>query len=568
MNTSEISRKVLIVGGVAGGAGAAARLRRNDEKAQIIIFEKGSYISYANCGLPYYVGDVIKEKSDLLLQTKEGFKQRFDVDVRLQNEVLHIDTAAKTISVLNHETGETYDETYDSLVLSPGASPIKPRLPGADKPHVFTLRTIPDTLQIREYLDARHPRSAVIIGGGFIGVEMAENLHAQGIHVSIVEAAEHLIGAIDTDMSYDLHNHVRSKGVQLFLNEMAQGITDTDVELASGIKIPADLVLLSIGVIPETGFIKDSGIQLGARGQILVNEKMETSVPDVYALGDAIGVKTFTGREDAVIPLASPANKQARLVADLICGITRAYNGSQGTAIAKVFDMSVAVTGESEKSLTRMGTPYYKAYTFSNSHAAYYPGATPMFIKLLFSPADGKVLGAQITGYDMVDKRIDVLATAIRGNMTVYDLEELELSYAPPFSSAKDPVNMAAYVAENILSGKSSPFYLEDLEKMPENSILLDTRTVGEFSGGTIPGAVNIPLDSLRDRLSEIPVDKEIYVTCQVGLRGYLSEQILKGHGYSAHNLLGGYRQYQAREIDLAGQAKTYRDCTTCGMEK
>jgi len=568
MNAKNISQKILIVGGVAGGAGVAARLRRNNENARIILFEKGEYISYANCGLPYYVGKIIKDKSDLLLQTKKGFSQRFNVDIRLKNEVLSIDTAARTVTVIDHESEKTYEESYDKLVLSPGASPIRPRLPGADMPHVFTLRTIPDTLRISEFIEANHPRTAVIIGGGFIGVEMAENLREHGIDVSIVEAVDHLIGAIDTDMSYDLHNHVRAKGVRLFLNQLAQSITEKTVVLASGLAVEADLVLLSIGVSPETAFIRSSGIALGARGQIIVNERLETSAPDVYALGDAIGVKTFTGREDAIIPLASPANKQARLVADLICGIPRTYNGTQGTAIAKVFDMTVAVTGESEKSLTRLGIPYLKAYTYSNSHATYYPGAMPMFIKLIFAPSDGKILGAQITGYETVDKRIDVIATAIRGSMTVYDLEELELSYAPPYSSAKDPVNMAAYVAENILSKKTSPFYLNDLGSLPENALLLDTRTVGEYERGTIPGAVNIPLDSLRDRLSEIPVDKDIYITCQIGLRGYLAEQILKGNGYKASNLLGGYRHFQARETDLAGQEKTNRECTVCGMEK
>ena len=568
MESKKISQKVLIVGGVAGGAGVAARLRRNDENARIILFEKGEYISYANCGLPYYVGNVIKDKSELLLQTKQGFSLRFNVDVRLKNEVTAIDTAAKSVTVIDHATGNTYTESYDKLVLSPGASPIRPKLPGAGLPHVFTLRTIPDTVQIREFIEAKKPGTAVIIGGGFIGIEMAENLHKQGLEVSIIEATDHLIGAIDSDMSYDLHNHVRSKGVHLFLNQMAQEITENEVILASGIRVSADLVLLSIGVVPETSFIRSSGIALGPRGQIVVNEHLQTSSPDVYALGDAIGIKTFTGREDAIIPLASPANKQARLVADLICGILRSYNGTQGTAIAKVFDMTVAVTGESEKSLNRLGTPYLKAYTFSNSHATYYPGAMPMFIKLLFSPDDGKILGAQITGTEMVDKRIDVVATAIRGSMTIYDLEEVELAYAPPYSSAKDPINMVAYVADNILSGKTTPFYISEISDLPENAFLLDTRTVGEYESGTIPGAVNIPLDSLRDRLSEIPSDREIYVTCQIGLRGYLSEQLLKGHGFITHNLLGGYRHFHAREMDIAGQQKTNRECTTCGMEK
>ena len=568
MSSHTSFRKVIIVGGVAGGAGVAARLRRNDENANIIILEKGPYISYANCGLPYYVGNVITRKSDLLLQTVEGFSQRFNVDVRVQNEVTHIDTSAKTVTVTNHDTGASYEETYDTLVLSPGASPILPRMTGTDLPHVFTLRTVPDTVKIRAYIDKHHPRTAAIIGGGFIGIEMAENLTELGIKVSIIEAMDHLIGAIDTDMSYDLHSHVRSKGVRLLLSETADSISASSVKLASGAEVEAELVLVSIGVVPETGFIKESGIELGPRGQIIVNKKHETSAPDVYALGDAIGVTTFTGHEDTIIPLASPANKQARIVADLICGVNRAYNGSQGTAIAKVFDMSVAVTGESEKSLTRLGIPYKKALTLSNSHASYYPGATPTFIKLLFAKDDGKILGAQITGYDMVDKRIDVIATAIRGHMTVYDLEEVELSYAPPFSSAKDPVNMAAYVADNILSGRTNPFYLEDLSSLPENALLLDTRTAGEFEKGSIPGSMNVPLDSLRSRLLEIPKEKDIYITCQIGLRGYLAEQILRGNGYQAHNLLGGYRHYRAREMDMAEQAQTKIDCTHCGKDK
>ncbi len=560
--------KVILVGGVAGGAGTAARLRRNNEHAEIVMLEKGPFISYANCGLPYYIGEVIKDKRDLVVQSKEGFAKRFNVDVRINSEVLSVDPSNKTVEIRNGETKEIYTEGYDKLVLSPGASPIRPKFPGTDKPHVFTLRTIPDTMAIHDFIDEKEPKTAAIIGGGFIGVEMAENLHARGLKVSIIEATDHLIGAIDSDMSYDLHNHVRSKGVLLYVNETAKEIADTYVELASGTKVDADLVILSIGVVPETGFLRSSGIALGPRGQIVVNERFETSAPDVYAVGDAIGVLTFTGRESAVIPLASPANKQARLVADLIAGIPRKYNGTQGTAIAKVFDMAVAVTGESEKSLNRLGIPYKKTLTYSNSHAGYYPGGKSMFIKMLFAPDDGKILGAQITGYETVDKRIDVLATAIRGGMTVYDLEELELAYAPPFSSAKDPVNMAAYAAENILTGKTDPFYIEDLDTLPENAFLLDTRTVGEFERGTIPGAVNIPLDSLRERLSELPAGKDIYVTCQIGLRGYLSEQILKGHGFKARNMAGGYRHYQAREIDRAGREKTYRDCTACGMEK
>ncbi len=562
------NEKVLIVGGVAGGAGTAARLRRNNEQAEIIILEKGNFISYANCGLPYYIGGVIQEEADLLLQTKESFYNRFQVEVRLNNEVLSVDPKNKSVTVRNHETQMTYEETYDKLVLSPGASPIRPPLTGAGLPHVFTLRTVPDTLKIRRFIEENRPKNAVIIGGGFIGIEMAENLHLQQLQVSVIEAADHIIGAIDRDMSYDLHNHIRSKGVKLFLNEMAKEITDSSVILASGCQVPADLVILSIGVVPETKFLADSGIELGTRGEIIVNDKMQTSQPDIYALGDAIGVKTFTGNESAVIPLASPANKQARLVADIICGIDRSYNGTQGTAIAKVFDMTVAVTGESEKSLTRLAIPYLKAYTFSNSHATYYPGATPMFIKLLFAPETGLILGAQITGFDMVDKRIDVIAMAIRGHLTIYDLQEVELSYAPPFSSAKDPVNMVAYVADNILHQETTPYYLEDLPTLPTDAFLLDSRTAGEYNRGTIPGFSNIPVDSLRDRLDEIPKDKEVYITCQIGLRGYIAERILRNNGFRTHNLLGGYRHFHAMELDLADSQQLYKDYAPCGLEK
>lgn len=568
MNDRKRTRKILIVGGVAGGAGAAARLRRNDESAEIIMLEKGPYISYANCGLPYYIGNVITDPDDLLVQSKEGFSQRFDVDVRTESTVLSVNPKEKYCRILDQKTGKEYDESYDSLILSPGASPIRPQFPGSDLPHVFTLRTVPDTLRIREFLDVEKPKTAAIIGGGFIGVEMAENLVHQGVSVSVIEAADHLIGAIDTDMSYDLHNYVRSQGVALYIQESAAEIKRNAVILKSGGEIPADLVILSIGVIPETAFLRDSGLALGPRGQIIVDESLRTNLADVYALGDAISVKTFTGREDAIIPLASPANKQARIVADVISGINRKYDGSQGTAIAKVFDMSVAVTGESEKSLTRIGKEYLRAYAYPNSHAGYYPGAEPMFVKLLFSPGDGKVLGAQITGFSLVDKRIDVLATAIRAGMTVYDLEEIELSYAPPFSSAKDPVNMVSYVAENILSGKTNPFYLSDLDSLDKNAFLLDTRTPGEFARGTIPGAVNIPLDTLREHLDELPKDKDIYITCQVGLRGYLAERILKNNGFRTFNLQGGYRHFKARSDDREHREKGKVSTAPCGMEK
>ena len=452
-----MSMKAVIVGGVAGGAGAAARLRRKDETAQIIMLEKGEYISFANCGLPYYVGDVITQREELLLQTPESFNARFQVDVRVNNEVLSVDTGKKTVTVLNHKTGETYTESYDKLVLSPGASPIVPNMEIQHPEHVFTLRNIPDTFKIKDYLNSHNPRTAAVIGGGYIGLEMADNLCRLGLEVSVIEAASHVIASLDEDMSHELQNHLRSKGLDLHLGSMAQRIDRDQVILSDGREIPADMVILSIGVRPETGFLKDSGIALGSRGEILVDEYLQTNVPDVYAVGDAIGVKSFGTGADAIIPLAGPANKQARIVADNLCGAKKAYHGTQGTAIAKVFDMTAAVTGENETTLQRAGIAYRKTFTISPSHAGYYPGGSTMVVKLLYTP-EGKVLGAQIVGRDGVDKRMDVLASAIRAGMDVFDLQELELAYAPPFSSAKDPVNMAGYVAGNGVEGRRIPF--------------------------------------------------------------------------------------------------------------
>ena len=559
-----MSMKAVIVGGVAGGAGAAARLRRKDETAQIIMLEKGEYISFANCGLPYYVGDVITQREELLLQTPESFNARFQVDVRVNNEVLSVDTGKKTVTVLNHETGETYTESYDKLVLSPGASPIVPNMEIQHPEHVFTLRNIPDTFKIKDYLNSHNPRTAAVIGGGYIGLEMADNLCRLGLEVSVIEAASHVIASLDEDMSHELQNHLRSKGLDLHLGSMAQRIDRDQVILSDGREIPADMVILSIGVRPETGFLKDSGIALGSRGEILVDEYLQTNVPDVYAVGDAIGVKSFGTGADAIIPLAGPANKQARIVADNLCGEKKAYHGTQGTAIAKVFDMTAAVTGENETTLRRAGIAYRKTFTISPSHAGYYPGGSTMVVKLLYTP-EGKVLGAQIVGRDGVDKRMDVLASAIRAGMDVFDLQELELAYAPPFSSAKDPVNMAGYVAGNVVEGRMIPFYVEDLANLPENAFLLDVRTPGEFAHGTIPGAVNIPVDVLRQRLSEVPKDKEIHIFCAVGLRGYIAQCILRQNGYKTKNLSGGYRLYAAAKNDLAAQGVPMENCKPCG---
>ena len=559
-----MSMKAVIVGGVAGGAGAAARLRRKDETAQIIMLEKGEYISFANCGLPYYVGDVITQREELLLQTPESFNARFQVDVRVNNEVLSVDTGKKTVTVLNHKTGETYTESYDKLILSPGASPIVPNMEIQHPEHVFTLRNIPDTFKIKDYLNSHNPRTAAVIGGGYIGLEMADNLCRLGLEVSVIEAASHVIASLDEDMSHELQNHLRSKGLDLHLGSMAQRIDRDQVILSDGREIPADMVILSIGVRPETGFLKDSGIALGSRGEILVDEYLQTNVPDVYAVGDAIGVKSFGTGADAIIPLAGPANKQARIVADNLCGEKKAYHGTQGTAIAKVFDMTAAVTGENETTLRRAGIAYRKTFTISPSHAGYYPGGSTMVVKLLYTP-EGKVLGAQIVGRDGVDKRMDVLASAIRAGMDVFDLQELELAYAPPFSSAKDPVNMAGYVAGNVVEGRMIPFYVEDLASLPENAFLLDVRTPGEFAHGTIPGAVNIPVDVLRQRLSEVPKDKEIHIFCAVGLRGYIAQCILRQNGYETKNLSGGYRLYAAAKNDLAAQGVPMENCKPCG---
>ncbi len=563
--------KVLIVGGVAGGAGAAARLRRNDEKAEIILFEKGEYISFANCGLPYYIGGTITERAKLQVQTPQAFRARFNVDVRVQHEVTGVDSAAKTVTVKNHATGETYTESYDSLVLSPGASPIRPKMPGMEENHIFTLRNIPDTYAIYDHIQQAAPKTAAVIGAGFIGLEMAENLADRGLAVSVVEAAPHVMAPLDMDMAHTVHNYIRGKGLGLYVGKKCSGFTKDSVLLDDGTAVPADMVILSIGVAPETRFLEGSGVELGGRGEILVNEELRTSVPDIYALGDAATVKNIVTGKVQVIPLAGPANKQARIVADVICGKKARYKGSQGTSVMKFFDQVVACTGEKEESLKAAGIPFHKTFTISASHAGYYPGSSQMIVKLLYTPDEGKVLGAQIVGGDGVDKRIDHLANAVRFGLTVYDLQEMELAYAPPFSSAKDPVNMAGFVAQNVLEGTMTPFYAEDVENLPENAVCIDVRAPRELEAlGTVPGFVNIPVDQLRQRLDEIDLSKPLYITCQVGLRGYVAQRILAQSGANeVHNLSGGYTLYSAYRKDLAGMADAEKkSCASCGKQE
>jgi len=539
--------KNIIIGGVAGGATAAARLRRLDEKAEIIVLERGEYVSFANCGLPYYIGGVITDREDLTLQTPESFKKRFNIDVRVFNEAVKIKPDTKTVIVKNLRTGETYEETYDNLILSPGAEPIQPNIEGADGSNVFTLRNIPDALKIKQYIDTAKPHSAVVIGGGYIGVEMAENLVEAGLKVSIVELADHLIAPLDFDMAAEVHRYIKSKGIYLHMNNGVKAINGNTVILQNG-EITANMIIMSVGVRPETAIAKECGIVLNQRGSIAVNNKMQTNLPNIYAIGDAVEVEDFITKKPAFIPLAGPANKQGRIAADNIAGYESVYTGTQGSAVLKLFDMTVATTGLNEKSATAAGIDYDKTYTYSASHATYYPGAAQMAIKALWDKQTLKIIGAQIVGFDGVDKRMDVLAAAIRFGAKITDLATLELCYAPPFGSAKDPVNMLGFIAENIVSGKLKQFFWHDVEKLPRDGsvFLLDTRTPYEVMKGKIDGFVNIPLDELRGRLDEIPKDKPVYVHCHSGLRSYLACRILTGNGYDCYNLAGGWRLYES----------------------
>ena len=554
--------KTIIIGGVAGGATAAARLRRLDEKAEIIILERGEYVSFANCGLPYYIGGVITDREDLTLQTPESFKARFNIDVRVLNEAVKISPDTKTVTVKNLRTGETYEEPYDNLILSMGAEPIRPNIEGADGSNVFTLRNIPDTLKIKNYIDTAKPRSAVVIGGGYIGVEMAENLAQAGLKVAIVELADHLITPLDFDMAADVHRYIKSKGIYLHLNNGVKAISGNTVILQNG-EITADMIIMSVGVRPETAIAQDAGIELNPRGSIIVNNKMQTNIPNIYAVGDAVEVEDFITKKPAFIPLAGPANKQGRIAANNISGHESVYTGTQGSAVLKLFDMTVATTGLNEKSATAAGIDYDKTYTYSASHATYYPGAAQMSIKALWDKKTLKIIGAQIVGFDGVDKRMDVLATAIRFGAKITDLTTLELCYAPPFGSAKDPVNMLGFVAENIVSGKLKQFFWHDVENLPRDGsvFLLDTRTPFEVMQGKIDGFVNIPLDSLRQRINEIPKDKPVYVHCHSGLRSYLACRILTGNGYDCYNLAGGWRLYESVINERTVPEYSCKDC-------
>lgn len=547
-----IRMKVLIVGGVAGGASAAARLRRLDEHAQIILFERGEYISFANCGLPYFIGGEIKEKSALTLQTPDSFFKRFHVDVRINSEVVSIDRTKKTVTVKKTGTGEQYEESYDKLILSPGAEPVKPPIPGVEDARVFTLRNIPDTYRIKGYIDTHMPRSAVVVGGGYIGVEMAENLHAAGLDVTVVELLDHVVGPIDYDMACQVHRHIRSKGVHLFLEdgvrEISGGENDVKLVLNSEKILHTDMIIMAVGVRPESALARAAGLALNARGAIMADTHMRTDDPDIYAVGDAVEITDFVTKQKGFIPLAGPANKQGRIAADHICGIESEYTGTQGSSILKCFDMTIATTGINERAAKAAGLNYEKIFIYPASHATYYPGAVNMTVKTLFEKQTGRLLGAQIVGYDGVDKRIDVLATAIRAGMTVFDLTKLELSYAPPYSSAKDPVNMAGFVAENVLTGKMKVFHWHDVAALPRDGsvTLLDVRTPVEYENGAIDGFINIQVDSLRERMAELDPKKPVYVTCQVGLRAYIACRILMQNGYDCYNLSGGYGFYKS----------------------
>lgn len=542
-----MKKKVLIVGGVAGGASAAARLRRLDEDAHIIMFERDPYISFANCGLPYYIGGSIADRSKLLVQTPEAMYARFNIDVRTHSEVIGIDPANKTVRVQSQDRG-TYDESYDYVILSPGAKPIRPSLPGISSDKIHVLRNIPDTDRIKLHVSEVGTRSAVVIGGGFIGVEMAENLRELGLEVTLVEAGSQILAPFDAEMSIALSKELEKHDVKLILADSVQSFHDNDVSidvnLSSGKVIQTDIVILAIGVSPDTAFLRSSGLELGPRGHIIVNDRLETNLEHVYAVGDAIEVVDFVNGQKTAIPLAGPANKQGRIAADNISGLGTTYKGSQGTSIIKIFGMTGAATGNNEKTLQRLNIPYHAIYVHPSSHAGYYPGATPLSMKLLFHK-DGTVLGAQIVGVDGVDKRIDDIATVIHFKGTVTDLTELELAYAPPYSSAKDPVNMAGYTAENVLMGRTNVITPPDLlTRDISTTQLVDVRSETEHNNGHIPGSLLIPVDELRGRLDELDPLKEVWLYCQVGLRGYTASQILRQRGFQVRNLSGGYKTY------------------------
>ena len=562
--------KVVIVGGVAGGATAATRIRRLDEHAQITAFERSGYISYANCGLPYYIGEVIEDPEELTLQTPESFQTRFCINVKVKHEVIDIDVKLKTVTVRNLDTGEEFEEAYDKLILSPGAKPIRPDLPGIDSKNLFSLRTVEDTFRIRQFAEEHKPKTAVMVGGGFIGLEVAENLCELGVKVTVIQRGNQLLNTLDYDMATLVHSKLRSKGIDLKIggNVVAFEETETglNVLLENEQPIGTDMVLLAIGVSPENTLAKKAGLELGLKGAIAVNDKMETSVSDIYAVGDAVQIKHIVTGNDAVIALAGPANKQGRIAADNICGLDSHYKGSLGSSVIKLFDMTAASTGLTEKAAQTAGISYDRIVLSPSSHAGYYPGAKTMTMKVVYEKETLKLLGAQIVGYDGVDKRIDVLATAISAGMKANELKDLALAYAPPYSSAKDPVNMAGFMIENIANGLVKQFHWDEVADLPRDGsvTLLDTRTANEYAHGHADGFINIPVDELRERLSEIDRTKPLYVMCQSGLRSYISCRILSQEGYDCYNFSGGYRFYSGIIREKAMAEQSY----PCGMDK
>ena len=562
--------KVVIVGGVAGGATAAARIRRLDESAEITIFEKSNYISYANCGLPYYIGGEITDKEELTLQTPESFYSRFRINVFVRHEVLSIDTAAKTVKVKNRDSGEVFSCNYDKLVLSPGARPIKPPFPGSDDERIFTLRNVEDTFRIKDYLTAKAPKRAVVVGGGFIGIEVTENLVRLGIDVTLVEAAPQLMAPFDEDMAAFIHAEVRRNGVKLRLGAAVESFVNEEgglgVRIKGGEEIVADMAVIAIGVAPDTALAKEAGLELGIKGSIVVNDRMETSAPDVYAVGDAAEIKNFVTGKPALISLAGPANKEGRIAADNICGKDSRYGGGQGSSVIKVFRLTAAATGVNERTAKREGIDADKVILSPMSHAGYYPGGKIMTMKVVFERGTYRLLGAQIVGYEGVDKRIDVLATAIRAGIKATELVELDLAYAPPYSSAKDPVNMAGFMIENIRDGLVGQWYCDDVPSLKRDGsvTLLDVRTEEECAAsGIIEGFVNIPVDVLRERIDEIPLGKPVYVICQSGLRSYVAARILAGRGYEVYNFAGGYRFYDV----VVNDRLCAESSTACGKD-
>ena len=562
--------KVVIVGGVAGGATAAARIRRLDEQAEIVVFERSGYVSYANCGLPYFIGDVITDPSELTLQTPESFFSRFRVSMKVRHEVTALHPDRKTVSVTNLETGETFEESYDKLLLSPGARPTQPRLPGVGLGKLFTLRTVEDTLRIKDHITQHHPKSAVLAGGGFIGLELAENLRALGLEVTIVQRPRQLMNPFDADMAALLHAEMRRHGVRLALGHTVEGFVEksggVDVLLKDEAPLHADMVVLAIGVNPDTALAREAGLALGIKGSIVVNDRMETSVPDIYAVGDAVQVKHSVTGQDALISLAGPANRQGRIAADNICGGDSRYRGSQGSSVIKVFNLTAAITGVNETNAKKAGLNVDTVLLSPMSHAGYYPGGRVMTMKVVFEQETYRLLGAQIVGYEGVDKRIDVLATAIHAGMKATELKDLDLAYAPPYSSAKDPVNMAGFMVDNLAKGLLRQWHLEDADTLPRDGsvTLLDTRTPGEYRRGHIEGFVNIPVDELRERLGELSPGKPVYVICQSGLRSYIACRILAGHGFECYNFSGGFRYYDAVMHDR----RLTEQALPCGMDQ